>query len=220
MERNLDTQIDEIRKLILSMGGYVETALLEATQGLLTRDLERLKKVHQIEETINQVQIKIDNTCMAIFAKQSPVAKDLRLLLSVIKINTDLERMGDQCVNIAYTGKDYLNRPEIKDLSKIQRMSDIARSMVNEALDSFVDYKIDLARSVLARDDELDTLKREVFNDMVAMIKSNTQITDAAIDMILIARNLERMGDHSTNIAEDVIFVLTGKDIRHGGFDG
>lgn len=218
MERNIDTQIDEIRKLILSMGGYVETALLEATQGLLSRDSERFKKVHQIEETINQVQIKIDNTTMAIFAKQSPVAKDLRLLLSVIKINTDLERMGDQCVNIAHTGKDYLARPELKDLSKIQRMSEIARLMVNEALDSFVDYKIDLARSVLSRDDELDRLKREVFNDMVAAIKADTQITDSAIDMILIARNLERMGDHATNIAEDVIFVLTGKDIRHGGF--
>lgn len=218
MERNIDTQIDEIRKLILSMGGYVETALLEATQGLLSRDSERFKNVHQIEETINQVQIKIDNTTMAIFAKQSPVAKDLRLLLSVIKINTDLERMGDQCVNIAHTGKDYLARPELKDLGKIQRMSEIARLMVNEALDSFVDYKIDLARSVLSRDDELDRLKREVFNDMVAAIKANTQITDSAIDMILIARNLERMGDHATNIAEDVIFVLTGKDIRHGGF--
>jgi len=218
LERNIDSQIDELRKKILSIGGHVEQALQEATQGLLTRDLSRFKTVHSTEELINEGQIQVDNMCLSILAKQGPVAKDLRLILSIIKINTDLERMGDQCVNISHTGKDYLSRKNFADLKKIERMSEVAREMVNLALDSFVGYKIDLAKAVLAKDDELDSLKNQVFQDMMSHIKSNTQDTEAAIDLILIARNLERMGDHATNIAEDVIFVLTGKDIRHGGF--
>ena len=217
MERPFDNQIEEIKKLILTMGGFVEKALDEATQALGSRDLEKFKHVHQIEIKINEEHMKVDNACVAFLAKQGPVAKDLRLVISVIKINTDLERMGDQCVNIAHTGKDYLSRSAIADQADIFQMSTLARKMVKDCLDAFVREDAELAQKILMMDDEMDDLKHKVFRDLTKMIKSNPQNTEAALDFILIARNLERMGDHATNIAEDVIFVSTGKDIRHGG---
>ena len=155
---------------------------------------------------------------MHFLAKQGPVARDLRLIISIIKINSDLERMGDQSVNIAYTGKDYLTRQPIdQSLPDIEKMSSLARKMVKGSLDAFVREDEKLAQEILLMDDEVDSLKSKVFKDLLAYIKSNPQNADAALDIILIARNLERLGDHATNIAEDVIFVSTGKDVRHGG---
>lgn len=217
MERQFDTQLNDLKKLILAMGGYVEKALDEATQALMSRTPERFKNVHQIEQQINKDHIRVDNECMTFLAKQGPVAKDLRLILSLIKINTDLERMGDQSVNIAHTGKDYLSRPPVGDLSDIQKMSVLVRKMVKDSLDSFVREDVELAQKILLVDDEVDELKTKVFNDLTEYIRNNAANVLPALDLILIARNLERLGDHATNIAEDVIFVSTGKDIRHGG---
>jgi phosphate transport system protein len=217
MERHVDSKLDELKKLILTMGGAVEKALDEAIQALISRDVSRFKLVHEIETRINQDHIKVDNQCIAFLAQQGPVAKDLRLIVSLIKINTDLERMGDQSVNIAHTGKDYLSRVPIKELSDIEQMSVIARRLVKESLDCFVHEDAERAQKILLMDDEVDHLKQKVFQDLLAYIKIHPENVDGALDLILIARNLERMGDHATNIAEDVIFVKTGKDVRHGG---
>lgn len=218
MERQVDNQIDHLKNLILSMGGYVEKALDQAVQALIHRKMDEFSRVHTLEEKINQEHIKVDLACMTFLAKQGPVARDLRLIISIIKINADLERMGDQCVNIAYTGKDYLMRqPVAQNLPDIERMSELTRKMVKGSLDSFVREDEKLAQEILLMDDEVDGLKRKVFNDLTGYIKSNPNNVDAALDVILIARNLERLGDHATNIAEDVIFVSTGKDVRHGG---
>ncbi len=218
MERQVDGQIDSLRNLILTMGGYVEKALDLAIQALTLRKTDLFSEVHLIEQRINEDHVRVDNACMAFLAKQGPVARDLRLIVSIIKINTDLERMGDQSVNIAYTGKDYLTRqPVAQELVDINRMSLLVRKMVKESLDSFVREDEKLAQSVLLMDDEVDSLKSKVFKDLTAYIRSNSNNVDAALDVILIARNLERLGDHATNIAEDVIFVSTGKDVRHGG---
>lgn len=217
MERPFDSQLDVLKKLILTMGGYVEKALDESIQALITKNLSRFQNVHDIEAKINEEHVKIDNACIAFLAKQGPVAKDLRLIFSLIKINVDLERMGDQSVNIAYTGKDYLGRDPIKELNEIQLMSGYVRKMVKESLDCFVREDAEGAQKILLMDDEVDRLKHKVFNDLTAHIKLNPHDVDAALDLILIARNLERLGDHATNIAEDVIFVSTGKDVRHGG---
>jgi len=145
------------------------------------------------------------------------MATDLRAIVSAVKINTDLERMGDQCVNIAYTGKDYLGRKPLSTLSDISRMSDLVRAMVKESLDCFVRGDVELARKILLMDDEVDALKNKVFRDHLGMMKTSSQDVEACLDLILVARNLERLGDHATNIAEDVIFAFTGKDVRHGG---
>lgn len=217
MERQVDAQVDELKKLILSMGGQVEKALECAIQALIERNPSRFKDVHLIEDQINADHIKVDEACLQFMAKQGPKARDLRLIFSMVKINADLERMGDQCVNIAYTGKDYLTRGALHSMVIIEEMSVTVRRMVKESLDCFVREDVELSKKILLMDDEVDTRKQKVFDDLSAEIKRNPETVEAALDLILIARNLERLGDHATNIAEDVIFVSTGKDIRHGG---
>lgn len=220
MERALDSQIDEVKRLILIMGGSVETALLDAAQAISSRNPSKLKSIHQIEQKINEDHIKIDEACLNILAKQSPVAKDLRIILSILKINTDLERMGDQVTNIAYTTNDYLNRSALDQVSMITQMADYVRKMVKESLDCFVKGDAQRSRQILLMDDEVDDLKNKVFRELCEHMKKNPQDVDASLDLILIARNFERLGDHATNIAEDVIFAYTGEDVRHGGKSG
>lgn len=217
MERAFDHQLEELKRQILVMGGHVEKALAEVTAGLAERATDKFALAHEIEKQINEEQIQVDNACMNLLAKQSPVAKDLRLILSIVKINTDLERMGDQSVNIAYTGRDYLTRPALEHVKDVTRMGEIARRMVKGALDSFVRGNTEEAKEILLMDDELDDLKNKVFHELCAHMKKNPQDVEASMDLILIARNLERFGDHATNIAEDVIFAQTGRDVRHGG---
>jgi phosphate transport system protein len=218
MERQVDTQIDRLKTLILTMGGYVESALECAISALMSRQSDKFEEVHNIEKKINEDHVRVDQACLNFIATHGPVAKDLRLIMSIIKINSDLERMGDQSVNIAHTGKDYLTRTPIAGpLKDIERMSVVASKMVKNSLDSFVREDQVMAQEILMMDDELDNLKEKVFSDLLAQMKIESSCVEAALDLILIARNLERLGDHATNIAEDVIFVSTGKDVRHGG---
>lgn len=218
MERAIDTQIEDLKKMILLMGGHVEKSLSQVISALLSRDMVMFEGVHAVENQINEEHVKVDNACMNLLAKQGPVAKDLRLIISVLKINNDLERMGDQTVNIAYSGKDYLGRKPIQQqLGDIQKMAEIAGRMVKGSLDCFVRGDVEQAKKILMMDDEIDALKNKVFKDSMAHMKTNPDDIEAGMDLILIARNLERLGDHATNIAEDVIFAFTGKDIRHGG---
>ncbi|MBL7670497.1 MAG: phosphate signaling complex protein PhoU [Bdellovibrionaceae bacterium] len=220
MERTIDVQIDELKRLILVMGGHVERALALVSTGLLSRDISRFEKVRDLEDQINADHISVDNVCLNLLAKQGPVAKDLRLILSVIKINTDLERMGDQCMNIAFTGKDYLTRAPISQAETIDLMAVLAKKMVKSSLDSFVRGDVELAKEVLLMDDQVDELKNRIFSILTEHMKKRSQDVEASLDLILIARNLERLGDHATNVAEDVIFAFTGKDVRHGGISG
>lgn len=218
MERQFQNQLDDIKSLLLSMGSSVEKALETVVTGLIQRDLHRLEAVFDIEERINQCQVELDQICTEFLAKQGPVATDLRLVISIIKINSDLERMGDQCVNIAHSAKDYINQRGSFSMQEIQTMSTIAQKMVKDALDCFVSRNAELAQKVLMTDDDLDQRKHRVFTEMIQAMKKDSSCVEPAMDLILIARNLERMGDHATNIAEDVIFVSTGKDIRHGKY--
>lgn len=217
MERIIDSQLEDLKKLMLEMGGQVERALRAVTDGLLKKDKKYFQEVHDVETSINELQIKIDNECLQVLAKQGPVAKDLRLILSIIKINTDLERMGDQCVNIAYLGKEMVDRGSASSsMQDIDLMTQSARAMVKGALDSFVKMDVNAAKSILKMDDTVDQLKNKVYKECIAKMKVDTQNIECLMDMILIARNLERLGDHATNIAEDVIFAFSGKDVRHG----
>ncbi len=216
MERNIDNQLEELKKLMLEMGGFVEKALGTVMDGLFKHDLGLLASVHDIEKSVNDMQIRIDNACLNVLAKQGPVAKDLRLILSIVKMNTDLERMGDQCVNMAYLGKDIIGRGQNISFSDIEKMSISARAMVKGSLDCFVRLDAIAAEKILKMDDDVDELKNLVVKNSIAIIKQNPSLTESCLDLILIARNLERLGDHATNIAEDVIFAFTGKDLRHG----
>lgn len=201
------------------MGGAVEQSLAAVASGLVTRDTKKLDRVHEIEKKVNQTHLDVDAVCTTFLAKQSPVATDLRFIVSVLKINSDLERMGDQCVNISYLAKEFLARQGKYPLEEINSMSTVAQKMVKESLDCFVRRDLDLAKKVLESDDDLDSRKKKIFEDMTAEIKKDPSHVESALELILIARNLERIGDHATNIAEDVIYFSTGKDVRHGKFD-
>lgn len=219
MERIIDSQLEDLKKLMLEMGGLVEKALLTTTAGLLKKELKLLKEVHQIESLINELQIKIDNSCLQVLAKQGPVAKDLRLILAIIKINTDLERMGDQCVNIAHITRELIERGFVAPLHDLEMMAGCASQMVKAALDSFVKMDVEAAKKVLSTDDQVDAYRTKINQESIQSMKADVEHLQDYLDFILIARNLERLGDHSTNIAEDVIFAFSGKDVRHGSND-
>lgn len=216
MERIIDSQLEDLKKLMLEMGGQVEKALQITMDGLLKKENRLLQQVHHVETQINELQIKIDNACLQILAMQGPVAKDLRLILSIIKINTDLERMGDQCVNISHLGRELIERGYTSSMQDIESMSLIVRQMVKEALDSFVKMDLQIAQRILKMDDQVDQLKNKINTESIHKMKSEPADIQSLMDKTLIARNLERLGDHATNIAEDVIFAFSGRDVRHG----
>jgi len=220
MERHFDTELRSLKEQILAMGGNVESAIEEATQALLLREPARFDRVYELEKSINLAHIQVDEACLKLLARQSPLAADLRLVIAVIKINTDLERMGDQAVNISHNGNRYLSAPALKPLIDIPRMAQEVRVMVRESLDAFVKQDLEMAQQVLDRDDSVDALKNKIFHDLVEYMSKDPTSIERALNLILIARNLERLGDHATNIAEDVIFAITGADIRHGGRQG
>jgi phosphate transport system protein len=216
VQRFFDQDLGALKQQLLEMGAAVERAIELAINGLIERKPECFIEVHAIEQKINRFHLDIDEACLRILAKQAPLASDLRLVLAVIKINTDLERMGDQAVNIAHSGKHYISEPPIKPLEDIPKMATEVRTMVRQALDACFPPNVELAQEVMQKDDGVDKFKNKVFHDLVGMIKKNPEIAERALDLILIARNLERLADHATNIAEDVIFIASGEDIRHG----
>lgn len=218
MERHFEADFRSLKQRILAMGGAVEASIEEATRALQERKPERFLKVFELERTINQAHIEVDDACVSLLARQSPLAADLRFVVAVLKINTDLERMGDQAVNIAYNGRSYLEHPALKTLITIPKMAEEVRTMTREALDAFVKQDRSLAQGVLNRDDSVDRSKNEIFHELTQMMMSEPKTVPQALNLILIARNLERIGDHATNIAEDVIYAISGDDVRHGGF--
>lgn len=216
MDRHFDAELTKLKDLILSMGGSVEQAIEHATQALLLREPERLERVFTLEDQVNKSHITVDETCLNLLALQAPMAKDLRLIIAIMKINTDLERMGDQAVNIAHNAKRYLAEPPLKPLIDLPRMAEDVRAMVRDSLDSLVKRDQNLANDVLNRDDRVDAFKNQIFRELITYMIGDPRAIERALNLILIARNLERIGDHATNIAEDVIFAITGRDVRHG----
>jgi phosphate transport system protein len=161
------------------------------------------------------IQVELDDTCLKLLALQQPIATDLRFITAAMKINSELERMGDQAINMAETGQDLLKQPPLKPLIDIPRMSEIVKGMVRDSLDAFVRKDVDLARNILLRDDDVDALKNQIFRELLTYMIADTNNITRAMDLVLIARNLEKIGDHATNIAEDIIFMVLGKDVRH-----
>jgi phosphate transport system protein len=216
MQRFFDHELKSLKQQILDMGVLVEKTIELALQGLIERNAKYFDEVHMVEKTINRFHISIDENCLKLLARQSPLASDLRLVLAIIKINTDLERMGDQSVNIAHNGRHYISEPALKPLEDLPKMAADVRVMVRQSLDAFFRSDKDLAQRVVLLDDGIDDYKNKIFRDLAAIMKSNPESVDRALNLILVARNLERLGDHATNIAEDVIFIASGEDIRHG----
>lgn len=215
MKRHFDADLDELRARLLRMGSLCEEMIHYAVKLVVERDEKHLAAVEDWERQVNDLHIEIDDVCLRLIALHQPAAGDLRFIAAAIKINSDLERVGDQAVNIAETGVYLIKEPKIK-LGDIPRMVEVAVGMLKDSLDAFARGDVDLAREVIKRDDEEDRLKSQTFNELVHLMQRDASAIQRGMDVILIARNLERIADHATNVAEDVIFMVLGKDIRHG----
>ena len=218
MERQIPHFLEELEALqgrLLEMGGLAEERVRAALQGLVSRDPAVINMVLSGDEPINQLHIEIDNRCFRLLALHQPMATDLRAIVATVKINTDLERVGDLAVNIAEASTRYIGHPPVKQLIDIPQMGDIAQAMLRDSLDAFVRRDTDLAHRVLNEDDRLDSLKTQVFRDLLTHMLRNQGTVEPSLDLILVSRHLERIGDHATNIAEDVIFMVSALDVRH-----
>jgi phosphate transport system protein len=218
--RHFQEELGVLQSRLLAMGGFAEERVRESVFGLATREPAAVDRVLQGDEPINDLHIEIDDRCFKLLALHQPMAADLRAIVAAVKINTDLERVGDLAVNIAEAAKRYLQHPPVKPLIDIPRMGDIAQRMLRDALDAFVRRDTTLAEAVLAADDELDALKSQIFRELLTYMMQDTSKIEPALDLVLISRHLERIGDHATNIAEDVIFMVSAKDVRHLGSSG
>jgi phosphate transport system protein len=216
MERHhFEAELQTLKNRLLTMGALVEERAHQAVKALINRSQEQAEQIIASDKEVNDLQIDIDDRCLKLLATQTPLASDLRLITSAMKINSDLERIGDQAVNIAENVIKLLPQPPLKPLIDIPRMAEIAQQMTRDALDSFVKRDVNLARDVLRRDDEVDNLKDQVFRELLTYMMADPGTIQRALALILISRNLERVADHATNIAEDVIFLVEAKDVRH-----
>jgi len=211
---------DELHLLtarLREMGVAAEAQVSRSMRGLVEADRALLREVIAGDESINRLHLEIDDRAFKLLALFQPVAVDLRSIVSAVKINSDLERIGDLAVNIAEAADRYLSHAPVKPLVDLPRMAQLAVSMLHQALEAFVSEKIALAQSVLTEDDILDNLKDQVFRDLLQIMIREPQTVEPGLDLILISRHLERVGDHATNIAEDVIFIVEARDVRHQG---
>ena len=215
MKRHFDADLEDLRGRLLRMGSLCEEMVHYAVKVVVERDESYVGDVQEWERQVNSMHIEIDEIALRLIALHQPAAGDLRLLAAALKINSDLERVGDQAVNIAETGVYLCKEPKIK-LGDIPRMVEVAAGMLKDSLDAFARGDVKLARDVIKRDDEEDRLKSQTFNELVHLMQRDASAIQRGMDIILIARNLERIADHATNIAEDVVFMVLGKDIRHG----
>lgn len=213
--RHLSEEIGELNQILLEMGGLVEASIRHAVQSLTERDKEHAKQVMRDEVRVNQMQLEIDAKATRVLALNQPVARDLRFLTAALKINTDLERMGDLAVNIAERALSLINRPSVKPLIDIPRMAALVQAMLLKSLDAFVRGDADLAARVLPDDEEVDSLRDAVYTELIELMQREATAVPGAVDLMFVARNLERIADHATNIAEDVIFLVRAVDVRH-----
>ena len=212
---HFEEEMQALKNRLLNMGALVEERVHDATNALIERRIDTAERIIASDQDVNDLQIEIDERCLRLLALQQPMASDLRLITAAMKINADLERIGDQAVNIAEQAVRILAHPPLKPIIDLPRMAEISERMTRESLDAFVRKDATLARAILARDDEVDQLKDQVFRVLLTYMMADPGTIERALGLILISRHLERIADHATNIAEDVIFVVEAKDVRH-----
>lgn len=213
--RHFEEELDKLQRRLLEMAGLVETAIHGSVRCLAARDEEQAQQILREEDRINRMHMEIDEVATRLLALHQPMAQDLRFLTAAVKINSDLERMGDLAVNIAERAIDLMQRPPVKPLVDIPKMAELTESMVRKSLDALVHRDAEMARSVLLADDEVDDRKDAVYQDLIQFMETDPSTVAAALDLIFVAHNLERIADHATNIAEDVLFLVKGIDVRH-----
>src|ERR1700722_15264512 len=219
MERHWQHDLGELKQRLLWMGSLAERAVRQAVHAVLDADEHLAKTVHAEEDAINEMQIEIDERVQRLLALQAPMAVDLRFLLAVSRINGDLERIGDQAVCIAHSASNIVRHPQVMMYVDLPKMTELAEGMVRDSLNAIVGGDQGLAQSVLLRDDQVDRLRDQMFRELLTRMTENSAVVFTAFELILVAKNLERIADHATNIAEDVIYVVAGRDVRHPAVD-
>jgi phosphate transport system protein len=213
--RHFDQELEKLKVMLLEMASLVESAIFNSVNSVAEKDRLLAENVLTKEASINRLEIEIDDLAIKLLALRQPMAVDLRLIAAALKINTDLERMGDLAVNIAERAIDLMDEPVIRPLVDIPHIAALVQSMVRKALDSFVEKDVELAKSVLASDDAVDDLRTASFHELISFMERTKNGIPQAVSLLSIIRNLERIADHATNIAEDVIFYVKGIDVRH-----
>ena len=217
MLRHFDEQLQELRERLLAMGSLAETMIAKSVKALVDRSEALVQEVFVHEEEMDQRCIETDERCFTLLALRQPMASDLRFIAAAIKINSDIERIGDLAVNIAQATTFLITQPALKPLIDIPRMAQLCQEMVKKSLDAFVARDVELARIVIESDDSIDLLRDQIFRELLTYMMTDTTTVPRALDLILVSRHLERIADHATNIAEDVVYIVRGEDIRERG---
>ena len=215
MERHIDQELRRLKDELVRMAGLAEAAIGLAIKALVSRDAEMARQVVVSDDAINTMEIEIDELSLRAMALYQPEARDLRLLAMGLKINNDLERIGDQAVNIAERTLELLKEPLLKPLIDIPRVAELAQAMVKDSLDAFVHQDAERARAVCRRDDEVDRYADQLFRELLTYMMEDPKSITRAVNLILVSRHLERIADHATNISEDVVYLIEGKTIKH-----
>jgi len=213
--RHFEQELEKLTGKLLEMSALVESAVYRSVQGVVEKNQELAEQVLKNEARINQLEIEVDDMAIGLLALQAPLATDLRLITAALKINTDLERMGDLSVSIAQSGIALIREPVIRPLIDIPHIAGLAQGMVRKALDAFVHRDPELARSVLASDDAVDNMRTASYHELISFMESNPAQISQSLYLLSVVRNLERIADHATNIAEDVLYLVKGIDVRH-----
>jgi len=219
MERHFEQELEELKGRLLWMGSLAERAVHQSVQAILESNEMLTQKVIKEEAAINELQLEIDERVMQLLDLHQLMAVDLRFVLAATRINADLERIGDQAVNIAQAAQRILRHARVKPYIDLPRMTELAEGMVRDSLDSLVRKDVELAKAVLTRDDQVDQLRDQIFRELLTYMMENSSFVFPAFDLILVAKNLERVADHATNLAEDVIYMVAGRDVRHHALD-
>lgn len=215
MERQFDEELNELKKNILKMASLVDEAIERSLKSLVNRLDELAEAVEEDDERIDMMEITIDRQCLELLARRQPIAIDLRFITSAMRINSDLERIGDLAGNIAHKARILNKLPVLKPLIDIPTMAHRIREMLKDAINALVDMNSEQARKVCDRDDEIDGLYVQVFREVLTYMMEDTNNIKTGIELILVAKHLERMADHVTNIAEDIVYMVDAKTIKH-----
>jgi phosphate transport system protein len=215
MERHFDEELNQLKTRLLLMGGRAEAVVHKSIDALKRRDSALAEEVIRDDHLIDELELEIDERCIRLLALRQPVGQDLRFVTSALKIVNDLERVGDHAVNIAQSAVKLNQEPELKPLVDIPRMATIATRMLTEALDAFVRNDAAAARRILLEDDEVDHLKSQLFRELLSYMLENPETITRALELVLVSRNLERVADLATNVAEEVVFIAEARVVKH-----
>src|SRR3989475_4765073 len=215
MQRHFHEELDALKQTLLAMGALVEDQIRRVMRALVERDEALARDVIERDHQVNAYDVEVDEKCVELLARYQPAASDLRFLTTSMKIDNDLERIGDQAVNIAQRALELNKEAQLKPYIDLPRMAAKSQRMVKESLDAFVARDAELARDVCARDSEVDALKEQVFRELLTFMMGDPKTIARALHLILVSRFLERVADHATNIAEMVVYMIEGKIVRH-----